>query len=255
MPGAHGSTSKSKTSLTNPETRRIPQPLNVSVVVPLHNEEPNVERLLAVVPASLARNSLVDQFEIICVDDGSTDRTGELLLRGRSDRLVVLSIPGRSGQSAALARGIAAARYDIIGLLDGDLQTTPDDFALLLPWLERGFGCVHGIRTNRQDPLVRRASSLVARVVRQLVLGDDFQDISCPLSVFRKACLTGVPLFDPFHRYLPYLIQVGGYAVKQVPVRHFPRIAGRTKYGIANRLGPGLRSLLAVRRLARKKSG
>ena len=186
------------------------------------------------------------------MDDGSTDRTGELLGPGRGDRVVVLSLHQRAGQSAALARGIAAARYDVVGLLAGDLQTTPDDFAVLIPWLQEGFACAHGIRVGRRDSVVRRASSWVARVVRQLALGDDIQDIGCPLSVYRKECLADVPVFDPFHRYLPYLVQAQGYRVKQVPVRHFPRLAGRSKYGIANRLGPGLASLLTVRRLVKR---
>jgi len=226
--------------------------MNLSVVVPLHNEEPNIERLLATVVPSLERNPLVDQFEVICVDDGSTDGTARLLAAARSPSVVVVTLPRRSGQSAALARGIGAARYDVIGRLDGDLQTSPDDFEHLLPWLDRGFDCAHGVRQKRQDTMVRRLSSRIANGIRRRVLGDAFQDISCPLTVFRKRCVDNLTLFDSFHRYLPFLIRMQGYPVTQVPVRHFPRVAGRTKYGIANRVGVGLVSLFVVRWLSRR---
>ncbi|MSR05801.1 MAG: glycosyltransferase [Gemmatimonadetes bacterium] len=225
--------------------------MNVSVVVPLHNEEPNIERLLATVVPSLERNPLVDQFELICVDDGSTDGTAAMLGPHAAERVVLVARPARGGKSAALASGLGAARYDVIGLIDGDLQTSPDDFQLLLPMLAQGFDCAHGIRTNRQDSWVRLFSSRTARGVRHAILGDRFEDITCPLTVFRRECLEHVTLFEPFHRYLPFLIQAQGYRVTQVPVRHFPRTAGTAKYGIANRLGVGLVSLFVVRWLTR----
>lgn len=226
--------------------------MDLSVVVPLHNEEPNVDRLLGTTLASLRRNRHVSRFELICVDDGSRDATRARLDLGKTGDVVVLSHPVRRGQSAALATGIAAARHEIVGVMDGDLQTTPDDFEPLLAELDRGFDCAHGVRVNRKDPAIRLLSSRIANGVRRLVLGDGFRDIGCPLSVFRRRCLDGLTLFDSFHRYLPYLIQMQGYRVTQVPVRHFPRAAGQAKYGISNRLGVGLRSLWFVRRLARQ---
>jgi len=235
--------------------RPLPDRVDFSVVVPLYNEEPNVDRLLHTTLPSLERNPRVRRFELVCVDDGSADDTRARLERARTDRVVVLSHPTRRGQSGALATGIAAARYDVVGVMDADLQTTPDDFVPLLQRLDQGFDCAHGIRVQRRDPVLRLLSSRVANAVRRLVLGDPFYDIGCPLSVFRRGCLEGVPLFEPFHRYLPFLIQMQGYRVTQVPVRHFPRAAGQTKYGIVNRLGVGLRSLLHVRRLARRYAG
>ncbi len=225
--------------------------MNLSVVVPLHNEEANIERLLATTLTSLQRNPLVERFELICVDDGSTDGTAALLAPARGESVVVVSLPRRSGQSAALARGIGAARYEIIARMDGDLQTSPEDFDQLLPWLGRGFDCVHGVRVDRQDPWLRRWSSRVANRFRRWVLGDPFEDISCPLSVFRRDCVAEITLFTPFHRYLPYLVAMQGYTVKQVPVRHFPRVAGSAKYGISNRLLAGLVSVFVVRWLSR----
>ena len=229
--------------------------VNFSVVVPLHNEEANVERLLSTTRESLARSQYVDRYEVICVNDGSTDATGDLLSRAVSDTVVAFHLPKRSGQSAALARGIGAARYEIVGRIDGDLQTSPDDFDLLLPLLNQGVDCAHGVRVHRQDTWVRRQSSRIANGFRRWVLGDEFQDISCPLTVFRRACVEHLTFFNSFHRYLPYLVQMQGYTVRQVPVRHFPRLAGKPKYGISNRLGVGLTSLFVVRWMARHYLG
>ncbi len=225
--------------------------MNLSVIIPLYNEEGNIERLFETVPGSLEQNSYVDDYEILCVNDGSTDRTADLLRRYKTERTTILSSSENRGQSGALAIGIDAARYELVGLLDGDLQTTPDDFECLLALFQEGYDCVHGIRIDRQDTTLRKLSSRVANSFRSRVLGDKFRDISCPLSVFRKQCLDGVTLFQAFHRYIPYLIQMQGYKVAEVPVRHFPRLAGQPKYGISNRLWIGLQSLLFVRWMAR----
>lgn len=223
-----------------------------SVVVPLYNEETNVLRLLEAVPASLETNPYVDDWELICVDDGSTDRTAERLAGAASERVVVVTLPVNQGQSAAILHGVARARGDVIGVLDGDLQTTPDDFTVLLAEMQRGsWDAVHGIRRDRRDSLVRRWSSRVANAVRRWALKDDFEDISCPLAVFRRTCMDGVPRFDALHRYLPYLFRLQGLRVTQVPVRHFPRVADQAKYGIANRLAIGVTSLLVMRWLGR----
>ena len=225
-------------------------PIDLSVVVPLHNEAGNVARLCGTLTASLERNPCVGAFQLVLVNDGSTDNTLELLRRHRSERTTIVSLARRHGQSGALVAGFDAARYETVARLDGDLQTTPDDLGPLLELMQRGFDCVHGIRLQRNDTWVRRASSRVANAVRRWVLGDTFRDISCPLSVFRKSCLANVPRIEVLHRYLPYLIQVQGYLVAELPVRHFPRVAERTKYGISNRLWIGVRSLVDVRRLA-----
>ena len=225
--------------------------MQFSVVIPLFDEEENVERLLATVSASLEQNGYVEEYEILCVNDGSTDRTGAALRKHATGDTRIVTRAARGGKSAALAAGLEAARYDIVGLLDADLQTTPDDFEPMLERLEAGFDCAHGIRVNRQDNVLRRWSSRVANGIRRRILSDPFRDISCPLTVFRKQCLERVTLFEPFHRYIPFLIQMQGYRVAEVPVRHFPRIAGRAKYGVSNRIWIGVTSLLAVRWLAR----
>lgn len=226
-------------------------PIDLSVVVPLHNEAGNVARLCGALATSLERNPCVRAYQLVLVDDGSTDNTLALLQRHRTERTTIVPLAQRRGQSLALAAGLEAATYETVARLDGDLQTTPDDLAPLLRLLARGYDCVHGIRLERQDNVVRRLSSRVANAVRRLVLGDTFKDISCPLSVFHKHCLATVPRFDALHRYLPYLIQAQGYTVAEFPVRHFPRVAEKTKYGISNRLWVGVKSLVVVRRWSR----
>lgn len=226
--------------------------VDLSVVVPLYNEAGNVARLCGALHASLERNPWVRAFQLVLVNDGSSDNTLELLRRHRSDRTTIVSLARRHGQSGALAAGLDAARFETVARLDGDLQTTPDDLVPLLELMQRGFDCVHGIRLERKDTWLRRMSSRAANAVRRAVLGDTFQDISCPLSVFHKNCLANVPRMEVLHRYLPYLIQVQGYAVAEFPVQHFPRIAEHTKYGISNRLWVGVKSLLDVKRLSRE---
>ncbi|MEX0691079.1 MAG: glycosyltransferase family 2 protein [Gemmatimonadales bacterium] len=226
--------------------------MHFSVIVPLFNEQTNVRRVLAEIPASLATNLEVRSWELICVNDGSTDRTADELARGRTDQIVIVTLPRNLGKSGALSHGIRAARGEVVGLIDGDLQTSPADFGPLLAEMRTGnWDMVHGIRAQRHDGLVRRWSSRIANGVRRTVLGDDFADITCPLTVCRRTCLTDIPHFEPFHRYIPHLVRTQGYRVTQMPVRHFPRTADHAKYGVGNRLGVGITSLLAVRWLTR----
>ena len=216
------------------------------MVIPLRDEEANVTRLLEEVPASLAGNSRVDAFEILCVDDGSRDDTLARLRASQTDHVRVLALDRRRGKEAALVAGIDHASYDVIALLDADLQTTPDDLGLLFERLEAGFDCVNGNRVERHDTWLKQVSSRVANAVRRLLLGDSSRDINCPLKVVRKECLKTMPRFRAWHRYIPHLAMLGGYRVTEVPVRHFPRVAGRSKYGVWNRLWIGLQSLAVV---------
>ena len=224
---------------------------NFSVVTPLFNEEDNVERLIGTLMTSLEANPLVADFEIVCVDDGSDDATLARLKTHETSQTSVVSLPENSGQSAALAAGIRAAKYEVVGVIDGDLQTTPDDFEKLLGVLVEGHDFVNGIRGDRRDTRVKKASSSMANWFRRKMLGDSFTDIGCPLKVFRKECVDRMTLFNSFHRYLPHLVELQGFRVTEVSVRHFPRVAGKTKYGIFDRLWIGLQSLYVVRWLGK----
>jgi glycosyltransferase involved in cell wall biosynthesis len=141
---------------------------------------------------------------------------------------------------------LRASRGRILATLDGDLQNDPADLPMLLSELA-GADMACGVRTKRADNWVRRRSSGVARFFRKLVLGVDFVDSGCNLRVFKRSVLDCLPAFDGIHRFMPFFVHNIGGGVKQVPVVHHPRIAGKTKYGIWNRLGRGLRDLIMVR--------
>jgi dolichol-phosphate mannosyltransferase len=218
----------------------------ISVVVPLRNEGPNVAPLAQQVFNALRNESRA--VELILVDDGSTDDTWDRIGEARrADGRVRAERHERSrGQSAALWTGFQASRGSLIATLDGDLQNDPADLPGMLKDLT-AYDMVCGVRTKRQDTQVRRISSAIARWARRSMLGVDFRDSGCNLRVFKRAVLETLPPFDGLHRFMPILAHGGGARVKETPVTHHPRVAGRTKYGIANRLGRGICDLIMVR--------
>jgi dolichol-phosphate mannosyltransferase len=229
--------------------------LFLSVVIPFFNEADPAGPLLQEVRRVLERETFPSPvqsgagFEVIAVDDGSDDGTGALLDAVASGwpALRVVHHLSRCGQSAALASGCAAARGEWIGTLDGDGQSDPADLPRLLECSD-GFEMITGIRARRRDSLIRRASSRIAFRVRDAVLHDGIIDTGCSTRVFRHECLRYLPLqVRGMHRFLPALFQIAGYRVKQMPVNHRPRLGGRAKYGIGNRMIPGLLDLYAVR--------
>jgi dolichol-phosphate mannosyltransferase len=218
----------------------------ISVVVPLRNEGPNVAPLARKILGALKDEPR--ELELILVDDGSTDDTWDRILEAqRADSRVRPLRHARSrGQSAALWTGFKASRGAIIATLDGDLQNDPADFPAMLSALA-ACDMVCGVRTKRNDTLVRRISSAVARRARKAAMGVDFRDSGCNLRVFRRAVLETIPPFDGLHRFMPILAHGAGARVKEMPVAHHARIAGRTKYGVWNRLGRGIYDLAMVR--------
>lgn len=186
--------------------------------------------------------------EVLFVDDGSTDGSGAVLsdLRSRHPEIRVLRARRNSGQSAAMIAGFRAARGAIIVTLDADRQNDPADIPALLERLPE-YDAAAGYRAHREDGLIRRISSRVGNAIRNAVSGDDIIDTGCTLKAFRRECLADLPGFNGMHRFLPTLVRMAGFRVCQVPVNHRPRVAGRSKYGIANRLLPTLGDLLAVR--------
>jgi dolichol-phosphate mannosyltransferase len=223
----------------------------LSVVIPFHNEQEAVGPLLAEVRAVLESQAVTGEsgWEVVAINDGSQDGSADLLDSLTRDwpALRVAHHRQRRGQSAALATGFAAARGDLIATLDGDGQSDPADIPRLLRELGE-FQMVTGIRAKRSDTWVRRVSSRVAYRVRDAVLHDGIVDTGCSTRIFRRSCLSDVPMqFRGMHRFLPALFQMAGYAVKQIPVHHRPRLGGQAKYGIGNRMIPGLIDLMAVR--------
>lgn len=219
---------------------------DLSVVIPAHDERPNLEPLLAELRAALAAAGR--SYEILVVDDASGDGTGEALAAeaGRDPCLRPVRLLRREGQSGALAAGLARARGAVIVTLDADLQNDPADLPLLLAALERA-DVVSGVRAERHDRPLRRLSSRIANAVRRAVLGDSLTDIGCSLKAYRREALEGLPMFVGVHRFLPALCQFRGARVVEVPVRHRSRKHGVSKYGVSNRLWRGIADLWGVR--------
>ncbi|HRP76355.1 MAG TPA: glycosyltransferase family 2 protein [Rhodocyclaceae bacterium] len=218
----------------------------LSVIVPAFNEEDNIVPLAEEISAALA--SLHGRFEIILVDDASTDGTSRVLreltipnVRGVFHRL-------NCGQSAAIASGFQAARGDWVATLDGDGQNDPADLpAMLALALKEGIDCVTGVRAKRRDTLVRKVSSRVANAFRDWITGDRVTDSGCGVRVVRRSALREVPVFNGMHRFLPTLLRGQGYVVMEHMVNHRERLSGISKYGVHNRLWRGIRDCFGVR--------
>ena len=227
----------------------------ISVIVPAFDEAeslPVLHRELGRALAPLGR-----PYEILLVDDGSTDATLAVAEElAREDRRVrTLSHRHNAGQSAALASGWRAARGTIYVMLDADLQNDPADIPRLLAVLDDPSGpwdVVTGVRTHRQDDLVRKLSSRIANGVRNRLTGDSITDVGCTLRVCRAHLFDHLPWFDGMHRFLPTLLKLQGARVRELPVHHRPRRFGCPKYGISNRLWRGLIDLFAVRWMQRR---
>jgi glycosyltransferase involved in cell wall biosynthesis len=216
------------------------------VVVPVHNERENIKPLVAAVLPVMEK--LGEPFELLLVDDGSTDGTSELLdqLAASDHRIRVLHFVENCGQSAALAAGFAHALGRVIVTLDADLQNDPEDIPSLLALLGQ-YDAVVGIRAQRHDSAWKRFSSRFANAVRNWLTREDIRDTGCPLKVFKAEAIKKVRMWNGAHRFLPTLLKLEGYSVTQVPVRHRPRQAGRSHYGTWDRAFRGLRDALGVR--------
>ena len=224
----------------------------ISVVVPLHNEAGNVQPLVRRILESLTGS--VQSIELILVDDGSTDGTWEHVLQAQQADARVRGIrhPVNLGQSAALFSGFRASEGSVIATLDGDLQNDPADLPRMLEELSR-CDMVCGVRIARADGVLRRLSSRVARSARKLVLRVDYADSGCNLRVFKRRVLEALPAFKGVHRFIPILVNSAGAVVKEMPVSHHPRVAGRSNYGVWNRVGAGIFDLLMVAMLIRRQ--
>ncbi|MHC4416269.1 MAG: glycosyltransferase family 2 protein [Planctomycetota bacterium] len=233
----------------------------LSVVAAAHNEQDNVAPLVDEIVAALGPTPI--DYEIVIVDDGSTDGTLAVLTRvqAKRERLRVIRMletpPDRGhGQSAAFRAGLRAARGELIALLDADGQNDPADIPGLLEKLRSSDAdMVQGDRwADRRDSLVRRVSSRVGQLFRRWLTGDTIRDTGCSLRVMRRDVALALPLeFRGMHRFIPLTARQLGYRVIEVPVHHRRRRAGRTKYGIRNRAIPGLIDCFAVRWMRRRR--
>jgi glycosyltransferase involved in cell wall biosynthesis len=201
----------------------------ISVVVPLFNEEDNVPILQAELAAALSGRD----YEIIFVDDGSTDRTAERVAIGPRVRL--LRFEKNSGQSAALFAGLQNSLGATVLLIDGDLQNDPADIPKLLAEIKSGADLVCGYRAERKDTFGKRLTSRIANFVRSRFTKDGVRDTGCTLKAMRRDCIGALFPFKGMHRFIPALVKAAGYRLVEIPVNHRPRKYGQSKYGLGNR--------------------
>ena len=222
----------------------------LSVIVPVRNEQDNVASLIAEIAAALSI-----EHEIVYVDDGSTDATYAMLksLQKKYPQLRVIRHATSCGQSTAVRTGVKFAKYDWIATLDGDGQNDPADIPTLLAALTEGVELVGGNRrASRRDTWVKRMSSVIANTVRSKMLKDDTPDTGCGLKLFSRAAFLDLPYFDHMHRFLPALIKRRGGKIISVPVGHRNREHGKSNYGTIDRLLVGIVDLFGVSWLQRR---
>ncbi len=202
---------------------------DVSVVVPLYNEEQSV----AMLQRELADALTGLDYEIIFVDDGSQDETVARI--AVNPRTRVLRFEKNAGQSAAIFAGLQAVRSEVAVLIDGDLQNDPADIPRLLAEISRGADLVCGYRAQRKDTLLKRITSRVANSVRSRFTRDGVRDTGCTLKAMRRDCIGALVPFKGMHRFIPALVKGAGYRLVEIPVNHRPRRFGQSKYGLGNR--------------------
>jgi len=239
-----------------PRLNANPDPPEISVVVPVCNEEDNVVPLAREIAAALRGRA---RFEAIFVDDGSTDGTVRAVLAERAAGLTELRLlkhSMRRGQSAAVWTGVQAAHAPWIATLDGDGQNDPADIPALIAARDadanRGVLIFMGNRVTRRDTWLRRLSSRIANGVRGGLLDDGTPDTGCGIKLLHRDTYVTLPMFDHMHRFLPALYQRAGSRVVSVPVNHRPRTRGTSKYGLWNRLWVGIVDIFGVMWLKRR---
>ncbi|MEQ9460723.1 MAG: glycosyltransferase family 2 protein [Phycisphaeraceae bacterium] len=234
-----------------PQGRKV----DLTIVAPAHNEQDNIDGLVEEVHTVLSATNL--SFQMIIVDDGSTDDTAARVqqhINAGADWLELVSLitpPGRGlGPAAGYRAGILRAQGDLVAILDADRQNDPNDLPRMIDALrQQNIDLVQGDRSaNRRDNLIRRLSSSVGRLFRSTILGDDIRDSACAIRVMKREVALAIPFeIKGSQRFTAYLARMMGHKVIQLPVNHRPRIAGKAKFGVWNRALPGLIDLIGVR--------
>ncbi len=226
--------------------------IDLSIVIPVYNEEENLEILTS--ETQQVMKKLGKSFEIVFVNDGSKDSSGEIIRKLACEHHEVKGIHLKKnyGQTAGFDAGFKKSRGSIIVTMDSDLQNDPRDIPLLLDHLEN-YDAVIGWREKRQDHIVKRVSSKIANWVRNKLSGDYIIDTGCSLKAFKSQCIRNIKLYDGMHRFFPTLLRMEGHKVLEIKVSHRPRLYGKTKYNIRNRILVGLEDLLAVRWMKKRK--
>lgn len=217
----------------------------ISIVIPVKNEEATIPGLAAEIDAAFRGQAY--PWEVVWVDDGSTDRSRELM-KGLPAPHRWVALDRNQGQSAAFMAGFRAARGTWVGTLDGDGQNDPVDLPRQLAHAQSaGVDMCNGIRAKRQDSIVRKISSRIGNGVRNWLTGKTVQDVGCSTRVVRRDAVIDLPFFHGMHRFLPTLVQMKGRTIAEIPVNHRPRAGGTSKYGLFNRVFAATRDLFGVR--------
>ncbi|MDE5419817.1 glycosyltransferase [Labilibaculum sp. DW002] len=210
----------------------------LTIVVPVFNEEDNLERVKQEFDSYLSKSPY--RSKVLFVNDGSSDNSQMFIesICKSSNKYSYLQLSNNMGLSAALKAGIDYANTEFVGYIDSDLQTTPFDFDLLMEY-RHDYALVTGVRQNRKDSFVKNMSSKIANGFRRYMTKDTAEDTGCPLKIMKTDYAKKIPFFTGMHRFIPALIMLQDGKIKQVPVQHFPRIAGEAKYHLFNRMiGP-----------------
>ena len=206
-----------------------------TIIVPVYNEELNLKRvekeLLSFIEIAKKKTT------ILFINDGSTDNSQQIIedICQKNIEFRFIHFKGNKGLSAALKAGFDNIDTPLLGYIDADLQTSPKDFNILLNHTEH-YDLVTGIRTQRKDSLIKKISSKISNKIRTIFTKDGIEDSCCPLKIIKTDCAKKIPMFKGLHRFLPAMVLLQKGTVLQIPIQHYPRIAGKTKFGIRNRL-------------------
>ncbi len=222
--------------------------VDLSVVIPVYDEEGSLSLLWSEIQEALEPTRL--RYEVIFVDDGSRDRSADIVrgFREQDQRVRLVRLKVNAGETAATDAGLKAALGRHVAVMDADLQNDPRDIPTMLAHLDR-WDAVTGYRVDRAagDSWIRRISSRIANRVRNRLSDETVQDSGCTFRAFRRECLRELVLYRGFHRFIPTLLKMQGFRVLEMPVNHRPRRFGRSKYGIGNRVARAFADLLVVR--------
>ncbi len=215
----------------------------ISIVTTAFNEEKNIAPMHKKIKEAMKGIN----YEIIAVDDGSTDGTLKELKKINDPLLRIIKFEKRTGKDFALYKGIQKSNGTIIATIDADLQDEPRDIPLMIKLLGKNCDCVFGWRFERKDGFVKRNFSSVGNFLNNLLLEVNLHDNGCPVKVFKKKCVAKVKYFENFHRFIPLMIKTQRFKIKEFKVKHHPRIHGVSKYGVHNRIVGNIKTFLKVK--------
>lgn len=224
----------------------------ISVVAPVYNEKDNIPIFIKKVEEALKK--AFKSYEIILVDDGSTDGSREILDKEaeKNGHLKVYHFTKNNGQTAALDAGFKKCTGDLILMMDADLQTDPNDLYILLKYIDE-YDMINGKRETREDGIKRKIASFIGNTIRNIITKDNIEDTGCPLKLFKKEVVKSFYLYEGMHRFFPTLAKLNGFKVIEVSIKHFDREYGKSKYGTWDRAFKGLKDAFAVRWMKKRK--